>query len=97
MPSPTVKVISEATYEIQNAVCLNEKLREKAFEIMCSGQNIGGISLRMRITLQQAMRTGLTQYTTILKMFKDHLGFPWGKIAAKRVEKLLQGRCFDRQ
>lgn len=40
------------------------------------------LSLRLRITLQQAAWTGLTQYTTILKMFTEHPEFPWGQVAA---------------
>lgn len=40
------------------------------------------LSMRMQVTLPQAAWTGLTQYTTILKMFKEHPGFPWGPIAA---------------
>lgn len=40
------------------------------------------ISLRMRITLQQAAWTGLTQYSTILKMFREYPGFPWAQVAA---------------
>lgn len=40
------------------------------------------ISLRMRITLQQAAWTVLTQYSSILKMFREYPGFPWARVAA---------------
>lgn len=40
------------------------------------------VSLRMRVTLQQAAWTGLTQYSTILRMVDEHPDFPWGKVAA---------------
>lgn len=43
---------------------------------------MGESCLRMRIILEQAAWTGLTHYTTILKMFTDHPGFPWAKVAA---------------
>ncbi|QGW51124.1 nucleoprotein [Karukera tick virus] len=39
------------------------------------------ISLRMRVTLQQAAWTGLTQYSTILRMVEDHPDFPWARVA----------------
>lgn len=45
-------------------------------------EEMEALSMRMRVTVQQAAWTGLTQYTTILKMFKEHPGFPWGTIAA---------------
>lgn len=40
-----------------------------------------GITLRMRVTLQQAAWTGLTQFTTIRRMMTEYPGFPWAKVA----------------
>lgn len=40
------------------------------------------VSLRMRVTLQQAAWTGLTQYSTILQMVEEHPDFPWAKVAS---------------
>ncbi|AJG39046.1 putative nucleoprotein [Changping Tick Virus 2] len=43
---------------------------------------MAGRCLRLRVTLEQAAWVGLTQYTTIVKMFSEHPGFPWDRVAA---------------
>nr|WAS28168.1 MAG: putative nucleoprotein [Chuviridae sp.]WAS28175.1 MAG: putative nucleoprotein [Chuviridae sp.] len=45
-------------------------------------EDVKDLSMRLRVTLEQAADTGLTQYNTIKRAMLDFPTFPWDKVAA---------------